>query len=363
MATKVEARKSAGKGADKGSGLAAMDADGHILEHRADILKYLEGPYKGRSTGLWPGCQPWDSSLGDTIGHPYDYFDNLSAAEQVKLWHRAMDENEIEKAILFPTGSGNVGKIQEPDFAIAAARACNTHFAADYAGPRLKPMGVLPMRDPQAAAAELRYAATKLGLIGFEILTTGMQLGLGDPYYAPVLQAAEECGVVLCVHGTRHWAQEFGGDKLRTFSEVHSYSFPAGILLHFTSVIGQGVPLKYPKLKMGFMEVGATWLPYYLDRLDEHWEKRGHVDMPLLKEKPTKVFRKSKINVSIEAGESLLGATIEHVGAEHLMFATDIPHWDSEFPGNLRHLRADETIDEAAKKRILHSNAKELFGL
>ena len=91
--------------------------------------------------------------------------------------------------------------------------------------------------------------------------TSNCSWALSPEMSAPVLKAAEDCGVVLCVHGTRHWAQEFGGDKLRTFSEVHSYAFPAGILLHFTSVIGQGVPLKYPKLKLGFMEVGATWLP------------------------------------------------------------------------------------------------------
>jgi predicted TIM-barrel fold metal-dependent hydrolase len=343
--------------------LRAIDADGHILEHRADILKYLDGKYKGRNTGMWPGCQPWDSSLGDTIGHPYDYYDNLSAKEQVTLWHRALDENEIEQAVLFPTGSGNIGKLQETEFAIAATKAVNDHFAADYQDKRLKPVGVLPMRDPKAAAEELRRAVTKNGLIAFEVLTTGLPLALGDPYYDPIYKAAEETGAAICVHGTRHWAHEVGAGILRSFSEVHTYAFPAGIMLHFTSVLANGLPLRFPKLRMAFLEVGATWLPYYLDRIDEHWEKRGQVDMPLLREKPSEVFKSSNINVSIEAGETMLKETINMVGVQHLMYATDIPHWDSEFPENLKHLRADPRLDEQTKRKILYDNAKAFYRL
>ena len=343
--------------------LTAIDADGHILEHRADLLKYLEGPYKGRNTGTWPGCQPWDSSLGDTIGHPYDYFENLTAAEQVKLWHRIMDEHEIEQTIVFPTGSGNIAKLQEPDFAIALTQATNNHFATDYAGPRIKPMGVLPMRNPQAAAEEIRRASSKLKIVGFEVLTTGLPFGLGDPFYDPVYKAAEECGVAICVHGTRHWAHEFGAGILRTFSEVHSYAFPAGVFLHLVSILGNGVTVKYPKLRIAFMEIGATWLPYYLDRIDEHWEKRGRVDMPLLKEKPSAVFKKSNIKVSIEAGETLLAETIKMVGPQHFVYATDIPHWDCEFPESLHHLRESEILTGDIKQKILYDNAKELFRL
>jgi predicted TIM-barrel fold metal-dependent hydrolase len=343
--------------------LTAIDCDGHFLEHSSDIVKYLEGPWKGRKTPLWPGDQPWDSSLGDTIGHPYDYVRQLSAVDQVKLWHRILDENEIEQAVLFPTGSGSITKLQEVDFSIAAARATNNHFAADYADKRLKPIGILPMRNAQAAADELRRAVKDLHLVGFEILTSGLPFALGDPYYDPIYTAAEETGAAICVHGTRSGASEFGAGNLTTFGEVHAYAFVAGMLKQFTSIMGQGVPVRFPKLKLAFLEIGATWLPYYLDRLDEHWEKRGHVDMPLLKEKPTTVFAKSGIKVSIEAGETLLTETIGVVGVQHLMYATDVPHWDCEFPENLVHLRGDSRLNDEQKHQILYSNAKAFYNL
>ena len=114
---------------------------------------------------------------------------------------------------------------------------------------------------------------------------------------------------------------------------------------------------------MAFLEIGATWLPYYLDRLDEHWEKRAKQEMPLLKEKPSDVVRKSKMYFSLESGESLLPEAINYLGAEHFLYASDIPHWDNEFPGNLHALRKHPRISDSDKEKILYSNGKQLFNL
>jgi hypothetical protein len=48
--------------------------------------------------------------------------------------------------------------------------------------------------------------------------------------------------------------------------------------------------------------------------------------MPLLKKKPSDVVRQSKMYFSVEPGESQLAATIDYVGAEHFLYASDIPH-------------------------------------
>jgi uncharacterized protein len=339
--------------------IPAIDADGHILERREDIARYLDGDYRGRQGPLAPGGQPWDTEMGGKLGMK-GYRRDLSPAGQVAFWHRILDTYDMETAVLFPTGSGNMAKLQEPGFAAAATKAANIHFARDYLTDRLKPVGVLPMRDPKESVIELRRVA-KLGLPGVEILTDGLPVGLGDPFFDPVYKEAEKLGLAICIHGTRHWSHEWGAGKLRTFSEVHCYAFPAGLILNFTSVLANGVPIKFPKLRMAFLEVGATWLPYYLARLDEHWEKRGAVEMPLLKKKPSDVFRASKIVVSLEAEEPLLAETIDYVGVEHLVYASDIPHWDGEFPANLERLRGLNDISRDDKEKILYSNSKAFF--
>jgi uncharacterized protein len=262
-----------------------------------------------------------------------------------------MDEHEIEKAICFPTGSGNIAKSQEVPYQIAVTRASNTHFAQEYnaRSDRLFCVGCLPMRSPVAAAEELNRAVTELRLKGFEILPTGLPLALGDTFYDPIYAEAERLGTVLGIHGTRNTSRELGTSGLATFSELHSYAFPVGILLQFTSMVCQGLTLRFPKLKLTFLEIGATWLSYYLDRLDEHWEKRGEYEMPLLKKKSSDVVRHSKMYFSVEPGELQFAATVDYVGAEHFLYASDIPHWDNEFPENLHDLRDHRELSDDAK--------------
>ena len=161
-----------------------IDADGHVLERQSDIRKYLEPPWNRRNTGLWPSDQPFDTDLFDTLGYP-GYGRNMSPAQQVETWLKIMDEHNIEEAVLFPTGSGNIPKLREPEFCIAACRAANDHFAKEYnaLSERIHCVGVLPLKWPQEAAKELRRAVTELGLVSFELLSMGLPTALGDPMY------------------------------------------------------------------------------------------------------------------------------------------------------------------------------------
>lgn len=347
-----------------------IDADGHILERESDVRKYLPPPWDHRRTPLTPGDQPWDAQLSGTLGGNEQlvsgrYRHGMSPEEQVDAWHHIMDRERIERAVLFPTGSGGVPKLQEREYQLAVARACNDHFAREYnaRSDRLQCVGVLPLGYPDEAAKELRRAVTELGLVGFEVLTTGNRVALGDSFYDPVYAEAERLGAAICVHGTRSWAHEVGCNQLSSFSEVHSYAFPAAMMLHFTSIVCQGVPVRFPKLRLAFLEVGVTWLPYYLDRLDEHWEKRAEVEMPLLARKPSELVRSSNMYFSIEAGESLLRQTIDHVGDGHFLYATDVPHWDNEFPKSLEDLWERPDLSRETKEKILYHNARAFYGL
>jgi predicted TIM-barrel fold metal-dependent hydrolase len=344
--------------------LPAIDADGHVCERPSDIRKYLEPPWDRRGTGYWPNDQPWDTRLFGTLGQE-DAHRAMDPAEEVATWLRIMDEHDMEYAVLFPTGSGNIAKLREPAFAAALCRAANNMFAKEYNchSERVQVVGVLPMQDPAEAAKELRRAVTDLGMRSFEVLSAGLRYGLGDPIYEPVWAEAERLGVPLCIHGSRQASADVGGDRFRTFGEVHCYSFPASLMLHFTSVMWNAIPLRYPHVKLAFLEIGATWLPYYLDRLDEHWEKRGAFEAPHLTRKPSAVFRESPIYVSLEAEEGLLAAAVDYVGDDHFLYASDIPHWDNEFPRNLRALREHPQLTRETKEKILYRNAQTLFGL
>jgi predicted TIM-barrel fold metal-dependent hydrolase len=342
--------------------IPCIDADGHIMERVADVRRYLAAPWKDRKTPIWPGDQPWDTQLFESIGYPANYEREMTPDVQREIWLKAMDEHNIETAVLFPTGVHSTPKLQETDFAIAVCTAANTLFGKEFSGKRLRPVGVLPMKDPKAAVRELERCVDDLGITAFEVATTGLPFAMGDSFYDPIYEAAQRKKAQICIHGTRHWAHEVGADKLRTFAEIHAYAFPAALIMQFTSVMCQGVPVRFPDLKIAFLEIGVTWLPYYLDRLDEHWHLRRR-EMPHLSERPSDVLRKSSIVLSIEADETFLLDTIDFVGADHFVFASDIPHWDSEWPHNIQGIRRHPKLSAEVKRKILYDNAKTFYGL
>lgn len=345
-----------------------IDADGHIRERERDIRLHLEPPWDRRQTSLHPGSdQPWDTDLFDRqLGYDHlDYPRGIGPAEQVEIWHKLMDQYGIESAMLFPTGSASATKLREREFCVAVCRAANNHFARDYnaLSERVHAVGILPLAWPDEAAKELRRAVTEEGLLSFELVTLGLPTALGDTMYDPLYAEAERLNVPLSIHGTRGSTHQIGADSLSTFSEVHTYAFAVGILLQFTSVIFQGVPVRFPRLRLAFLEAGATWIPYWLDRMNEHWELRGDIESPLLKKKPSQVVQESPIYFSLEAEESLLPQTVEYLGDDHFMYASDIPHWDGGFPKNLHELWEHPALSRESKEKILYHNAKAFFGL
>jgi predicted TIM-barrel fold metal-dependent hydrolase len=131
----------------------------------------------------------------------------------------------------------------------------------------------------------------------------------------------------------------------------------------FTSLLFQGVPERFPRLTLGFAEIGATWLPYWLDRMDEHWELRGEVETPALTRRPSEVVRQRPLYFTFEAEETLLPETIRLIGEDRLAYATDFPHWDSGFPKNMEHVRARTDLPEAVKPKLLAENARRWYRL
>ncbi len=342
--------------------LSAIDADGHVFEKQPEIARHLETPWNRRTGGILPGAAPWDVDLFATLASRQ--MRKGDAQRQAEIWLRVMQKNHIETAVLFPTGAAGVAKIPEPGYALAVARAVNDHLAKDIGAvdSRLRPVGVLPLQDPQASVEEMRRAYTELGLVSFELPATGLPLPLGDRFYDPLYAEAERLGIPLCIHGSRD-TQTVGGEGFKTFAELHCYAFTASGLLQFTSVLFNAVPLRFPKLKIAFLEFGATWLPYYLDRMDEHWELRGEMETPWLTMKPSEEFRAGQVYVSLEAEESLLAECVRQLGNDRFLFASDFPHWDAGFPMNLRGLRKHSGLSEETKQKILCENAKTFFGL
>ena len=102
------------------------------------------------------------------------------------------------------------------------------------------------------------------------------------------------------------------------------------------------------------------WLPYWLERLNEHKESMGN-HVPRLKREPTEIFSEQCF-VTMEAGEGEAFAQLAEMGLAHtVVWGSDYPHYDCTFPGALAEL--DERSRDILSQRWLAENKATLHEL
>jgi predicted TIM-barrel fold metal-dependent hydrolase len=126
-------------------------------------------------------------------------------------------------------------------------------------------------------------------------------------------------------------------------------------------LIAGGVLERFPRLRVGFMEAGTGWLPYWLDRMDDHFEQLGWL-VPDLIMKPSAYFERQCF-VSTEPGEPGLSHIVASIGTDHVLFASDFPHFDAVFPGAVDAFVAGCGVDRDVQTKILRTNAIRYLGI
>jgi predicted TIM-barrel fold metal-dependent hydrolase len=132
-------------------------------------------------------------------------------------------------------------------------------------------------------------------------------------------------------------------------------------MLDCAALMYGGVPEKFPKLRVAFLECGIGWVPYWMDRMDEEYEKRAS-EAPLLKAKPSEYMANGNWFYSTEPEEASLPYAAERVGEDNVLFASDYPHWDGMFPHVVSTLRGRKDLSDTTKQKILGENAKRMYG-
>jgi predicted TIM-barrel fold metal-dependent hydrolase len=223
-------------------------------------------------------------------------------------------------------------------------------------------VALLPVQDPDEAAKELRRATTELGLVGGMLPADGPHL-MGAPQFDVIYKTAADLKCAIAVHASG----SLMGQSLDTFPkfiQTHTMSHPVSILRQFTSMMFQGVFEKFPTVRFGFMETGGTWVPWWLDRMDEEFEHRGEEEAPLLTRKPSQYVHKGgNIFFGLEAEERLLGPTVDLIGDDIFMYATDWPHWDGDYPESLQEIRQRKDLTETQRAGVLGGAAQRFYGL
>jgi uncharacterized protein len=351
-----------------------VDAHHYEVEHFRRICDYIEDPvmrdqakYQGfGAQGLTTtagGYQSLDGRITRNAGRRLEKTPP-SPHRDVTLTKRWMDAMGVDIACMFPTPMLFLGTTPRKEVEVALARAYNAWLCEEVlaAEPRIKSTLYLPFQDADACYKMVQDFGDKKGVIGFTVVSPHYQ-AVYDNSYVKLWRAMEERNLPIVFHGSYAWGEDKSISLCNKFIAVHSLGFVWFNVIHLTNWLVNGMPERFPKLKVCWIESGLAWIPFLMQRLDNEWMMRSS-EVPLLKRRPSDYMREmfySTQPMEMVNNREALELTFKMINAEtQLMYASDYPHWDMDLPSTIYDL---PFLTEQAKRNILGGNAKRLFNL
>jgi len=344
-----------------------VDADGHIVEEAARLRDYMTPPYNTYLMESAPDRQGrvgHGSAIANRAFHDTTIGGKLGSTGPAGFptpqdWLETMDLGGIEMTYLFPTNTLTYGYIYDPEYMVALTQAYNTFVAEEWltASPRFQAAALMPLANVDAAVRELKRTFGGLGFSGAMVHAMGFG-GLGDQKFDPFYQEAQDLSCVVAVHGDNADFMKFN-----KFIQRHTASLPMSNMLQLVHMTYEGVFERFPNLRVGYLETGCTWVPFFMNRMDEEWEKRGSIEAPQCKNRPSEYIKSGNIFFHAEPSEDLIPQVVELVGEGALFYASDWPHWDNEYPQNIEYFWRRQDLIESSKKAILADNCKRMYGV
>jgi uncharacterized protein len=280
----------------------------------------------------------------------------------------AMDQEGVDLAVLYPTRGLFAVAVNDlpPQLVGAICRAYN-HWLAEfcsYRPGRLFGAALIALHDPEVAAAEARFAVEQLGLRAIFLRPNPINgRTIDHPEHEPFYAEVERLGVPLAVHdAAAPRVAQFGRDRYDKLIKLHMMCHAVESMGACMDLILGGVFERHPRLRCAFLEASCGWVPWWLERMDEHYEKFKYMEGGALSLAPSAYFRRQCF-VSAEAEERGAKAVVEALGDENLVVGTDYPHGDSSFPYAIASFVAHDALTETAKRKALWHNAVRLYGL
>ena len=357
-----------------------IDADGHVSERNISWADVLEEPYRSRAPKTVQDNRGVNFTMidGKLIPKPVGRGCSFVGAPRNRLPQpttgmadpvqrlKDMDLEGIDTAVLFGTSPFlSLPFVEDKDLASAVARVYN-NWLANYcqADPwRLKGVALTAIQDPVEAVKELRRAVDELKFVAVAAPpTSASKKNLDDPDLYPFFAEAERLNVPVCIHVGAGDGVPAGTERFDHPFYTHAMAHPFEQMIAVLCIVVGGLLERFPRLKVAFMEAGAGWVPYWMERLNEHYEYLQPT-VPWLTKPPSEYMRGGQLYYAFEMEEKTLPYVAEFVGAEQLIFASDYNHSDSKFPHTVEEVMERKDLSNELKTKLMGENAARLYNL
>ena len=276
------------------------DADSHLMELADCLDAFIDPVYRARYDDLpklkaWPRDGKWVKAAH---GKQDDPAFKAGAAENILLRRnyealgafrkadrpRALDLLGFQSQLVFTTWClSNFGLEESGDTDLAYGLAtAHNRMMTDFCSvdPRFLATGYLPLADFDKA----KRAASEAIAMGCKALMIPSRCPKGhSPSHVgfdPVWNMAEEAGlpVVFHVGGEEKLKADYFNNGLPKVKDFHggeenftslSYmAIPHSVMLSLAAMIFDGVLDRHPGLKVGAIELGASWVPSWMRYMD-----------------------------------------------------------------------------------------------
>jgi predicted TIM-barrel fold metal-dependent hydrolase len=255
---------------------------------------------------------------------------------------RALDLLGFASQLVFTTfclGNFGLDETGPADLCHAAAQAHNrmmTDFCA--VDRRFLATAYVPLSD-FARAAETARDAIALGARAL-LVPSRCPPGHSPSHVAfdAVWGQAQEAGIPILFHvggeetlnpayfenGLPRVKDFHGGEE--NFTSVSYMAIPLSVMQTLAAMIFDGVMDRFPRLKFGVIELGASWLPGWMRSMDSAYLAfyRNEERLHRLSAKPSEIVRR-QIRVTPYPHEDA-GWLIAQAGPETCLFSSDFPH-------------------------------------
>ena len=196
------------------------------------------------------------------------------------------------------------------------------------------------------------------------LVYTPPKVPLDHPDIEPIWKAAADHDLAITLHtftvmppyapgGTDNWENLF---------LQRSASHPWCGMRNVACIVGSGVMDRYPDIRVGCLEAGHSWLPFWMARIDEHARTIPSALPEDLKMLPSEYIKSGRFFQSIEIpeGGELTNMIIDFLGEDILMYASDYPHGESHFPESVG-LVMDWKMSDERRLKLMWNNACKLY--
>jgi predicted TIM-barrel fold metal-dependent hydrolase len=352
--------------------MAVIDSDAHVIEtehtwdfmlpsdsaYRPEIVTgddgvdywMIEGKNRGRARGPVAA-----KGIAENVDRHMEVDDSKRLMEDIPGRLAHMDELGIDVQILYPTMY--ISRMcDKPDTEVALSRGYNRWLANiwEQSNNRLRWTAMLPIETMDEALNELRWSAEH-GACGVTLRSLENDRIVVDPYYYPLYEEAQRLNIPITVHigsSNDHINDVFVKDGVGgTFGRLRLMSVAAAHMLVTNRLVDQ-----FPKLRFGFIEASAQWVPYVIHDLRRRLATRGRV-------LEDNVLDAYNIWVTLQTDDDL-PYVLKYAGESNLLIGTDYGHQDqsSEIEA-LRLIRDNGDVDPRVIDKILGENATTFYGI